>query len=348
MMNINRNNYEACFLDYFDGNLDKRQMDELMAFLELNPDLKAEFSSFVAIQLPKSAEAFEGKALLKKENVTLLNYSQYFIAHTEGDLSEAEEKNLRRFLQEHPQLLPELEIFKKLRILPQHEIIFKDKTILKRNTKVIAFRTAVRYAAAAVIAILLLTYFFLPESLSHLAQQQPVNSIPPNTLDIKNIPPATVAEINVQKTDHVTITRRKRDADIPKNKTTPVPTSEEPVAIIPPVVTISQNGGGFAVPSNTPDTLSTAKNIAAVTKPDSPSQLSDVFTNEELQELGFSSSEKNKKNDLFDLAAKGVDGLGKVTGTEMALKKSNDELENTQTVELAIGPFSYVRTVSKQ
>ncbi len=55
-MSINRNNYEAFFLDYFEGRLPEEGKEELMRFLELNPDLKKEFEGFEPVYLPKEHE----------------------------------------------------------------------------------------------------------------------------------------------------------------------------------------------------------------------------------------------------------------------------------------------------
>ena len=43
-MKINRNNYEAFFIDYLEGNLDEKMVDDFIEFLQQNPDLKEELS----------------------------------------------------------------------------------------------------------------------------------------------------------------------------------------------------------------------------------------------------------------------------------------------------------------
>ena len=45
-MNINRNNYELFFIDFYDGNLTDAQKHELDLFLAENPNLKEECDSF--------------------------------------------------------------------------------------------------------------------------------------------------------------------------------------------------------------------------------------------------------------------------------------------------------------
>ena len=45
-MNINKNNYEAFFLDYHEGNLSPQQVADLLLFIEQHPELEEEFESF--------------------------------------------------------------------------------------------------------------------------------------------------------------------------------------------------------------------------------------------------------------------------------------------------------------
>jgi hypothetical protein len=66
-MNINRENYEAYLLDYFEKELDPATVAELMLFLELNPDLKADFEEFENISLvPDTNIGFPTNTALKK------------------------------------------------------------------------------------------------------------------------------------------------------------------------------------------------------------------------------------------------------------------------------------------
>ncbi|MBC8005772.1 MAG: hypothetical protein H7X84_09885, partial [Verrucomicrobia bacterium] len=43
---ITRDNYEAFFLDYLEGNLEETLIDQFLDFLEKNPDLKEELHLF--------------------------------------------------------------------------------------------------------------------------------------------------------------------------------------------------------------------------------------------------------------------------------------------------------------
>ena len=50
-MKINLHNYEAVFLDYYEGNLSAEDVSELLLFLENHPELKEDFESFENIVL---------------------------------------------------------------------------------------------------------------------------------------------------------------------------------------------------------------------------------------------------------------------------------------------------------
>ncbi len=67
-MEINKNNYEAFFLDYYDGNLPAEQVAVLLLFVEQHPELKEEFESFENITLEDLPSiGFDNKSSLKKE-----------------------------------------------------------------------------------------------------------------------------------------------------------------------------------------------------------------------------------------------------------------------------------------
>ena len=50
-MKINRDNFEAYFLDYHEGQLGPEMEAEVMHFVELNPDLQTLFNEFEPIHL---------------------------------------------------------------------------------------------------------------------------------------------------------------------------------------------------------------------------------------------------------------------------------------------------------
>jgi len=129
-MNINKNNYEAFFLDYYEGKLSPNEVAELLLFIEQYPEVKGEFESFENITLEDFSVSFENKAELKKE-ITLTNKDEYFIKAVEGSITEAEQELLHQFLKQHPQLFYEFELYKKTKLQPEFELVFENKEDLK-------------------------------------------------------------------------------------------------------------------------------------------------------------------------------------------------------------------------
>src|SRR4051794_20525408 len=114
-MKINRNNYEAFFLDYHEGSLGEELKREVLAFVSSNPDLKGEFESFEIISLrEKSRVTFAGKEKLKKSVVNEYNYKTFFVACLENDVDEHEKKAVEEFLRLNPDFSVEFEILKQV------------------------------------------------------------------------------------------------------------------------------------------------------------------------------------------------------------------------------------------
>ena len=68
-MKINRDNYEAFFMDYLDGNLDESVVNDFIEFLQKNPDLKEELTSFESVSLRPENIVFNQKNKLFKQNL---------------------------------------------------------------------------------------------------------------------------------------------------------------------------------------------------------------------------------------------------------------------------------------
>ena len=65
--------------------------------------------------------------------INLANYEQYFLDHTEGNLSPEMERELSAFLEAHPELKPILEDFDAVTLVPDEPVIYHPKESLKKN-----------------------------------------------------------------------------------------------------------------------------------------------------------------------------------------------------------------------
>ncbi|MCX6294684.1 MAG: hypothetical protein NTX97_01235 [Bacteroidetes bacterium] len=132
-MNINKNNYEAFFLDYHEGNLSPLQVADLLLFVEQHPELREEFESFENVTLDDlSTISFGDKSSLKKE-ININNKDEYFIRSIENILTTEEKGLVENFIKQHPQYLPEFELFQKTKLSADTSIVFENKEFLKRS-----------------------------------------------------------------------------------------------------------------------------------------------------------------------------------------------------------------------
>ncbi|MBK7965073.1 MAG: hypothetical protein IPK10_07140 [Bacteroidetes bacterium] len=135
-MNINKNNYEAWFLDYFENQLNAEQVTELFLFLEQHPSLKEEFDSFENTIIP--SEFLEEENLLNKQSlkkydvVCEKNINEWLIAQVEGELDAQQLQHLDYFLIEHPSYLRDQKLIAKTKLVQAKEEHFEQTSSLKQ------------------------------------------------------------------------------------------------------------------------------------------------------------------------------------------------------------------------
>jgi hypothetical protein len=165
-MGINKENYEAYFLDYQEGTLSTEQVAELMVFLEMYPELKEDLESFELVNvLPDANVQFENKGFLKKkahlptQNINSNNYETWLVADMEGDLSDNDKSELNEFLKKNPAAMLELNFFRKTKLLPE-SLVFENKQTLKKSGILLLYRTQLIYAVSIAASVLLFFGFY--------------------------------------------------------------------------------------------------------------------------------------------------------------------------------------------
>lgn len=167
---IDRTNYEMYIVDYFDGTLDKVTAEELLRFLERNPDLQDEFEAYRSMTLSSDDSiVFENKDQLKKtlikstKNITEENYEEFFIGHTEGILTDAEKSELDHFITLNPHLQKELTAFEKTRLTADLSIRYPAKADLKKKIALSPFtqRMVISFSAAAALLVIFISIYTL-------------------------------------------------------------------------------------------------------------------------------------------------------------------------------------------
>jgi len=214
-MNINKDNYEAFFLDYYEGNLSGTGIEEMFSFIESHPEVKEEFEGFEAVALiPDESVHYYGKESLKKNAgdtalvITPANVDEYLVAELEGTLTAEEHKLLKKFLTENPRFEKDRELFKCSKLYPDSSIRFADKASLKHS--VVPVRRIVYYAlsAAASVTLLLAVYGLWEKSgttstVPSLSDNSPVNTNVQKTEtkagEIQKSAPVTYASLDESK-----------------------------------------------------------------------------------------------------------------------------------------------------
>lgn len=163
-MRFNDENIEAWMLDYFEGRLDEATANALKAYVESNPRLRGIFGDYEALVLDPSEVTFHDKDSLKKPVIVSVgqineqNREEYFINHTEGNLSLGEQTDLKQFLQKNPSLQREFRLYSIARLEPDLSLEFPGKESLKKSLFLRpggTLRKMFAYSAAAAAVVVL-------------------------------------------------------------------------------------------------------------------------------------------------------------------------------------------------
>ena len=158
-MEINKNNYEAYFLDFVEGNLSVALQKELDLFLIQNPELKAELQEFEMIVLDSEdvSNTSLKNSLFREETTGLVELDYLMVSEIEGSITKEEKMKLNSLMAESPSIQKDFIAYQKTKLVPSEKVEFPNKSsLIKKEGKVIYF---FRYAAAVAAAILALVWF---------------------------------------------------------------------------------------------------------------------------------------------------------------------------------------------
>ena len=158
-MEINRNNYEAYFIDYLEGNLDERLVDSFLEFLKLNPDLKEELALFESVNAVPENISFRKKDDLYKEKFdSEEEFNNAAIASLEGDITDLDKFEFETYLDEHPEKKQDAALFSKTKLKPDISIVFSKKNKLyKKSVGKTILLWSGRVAAVLILAVAFFT-----------------------------------------------------------------------------------------------------------------------------------------------------------------------------------------------
>lgn len=342
---ITRNNYELYIIDFYDGKLNKVQVEELHVFLNENADLKAEFELFSNAAIETEPIIFADKNSLKKVDASS---TEKLIAYFENDLSGAEKKSVEQQLKSNPSFAQELEIIKKTRVLPDYTILFANKSALKKEAKIISFTNSFyrNLSIAASIILIAIAYFiFRPDRKDEkmVADDKGKSEVPVKAPQKNNSTvPAPIADIkpftdknknnNSQMNDEKKTGERKLENNKVKQSPAISPSlaeqknirNEETPLKYPVQQNVQQNNlseeklandSKIVSPNPNPAESLQANNPVNPINPKNPGNklgqvhdLSEVFTAEELAELGVTKKDvkKSEPGNILDFAAEKI------------------------------------------
>lgn len=138
-MDINIHNYEAYFLDFYEGRLSEEEMKRVLSFVDLNPLLKNSFFEFENIALlPDSGLQFAEKDFLKKDTAELTvnesNINEFLILESEKLITSEQTIALEQFLALHPHLEKDRKLFNASKAIADQNIVFPFKENLKHQS----------------------------------------------------------------------------------------------------------------------------------------------------------------------------------------------------------------------
>lgn len=161
-MLITRENYEVYLIDYFEGNLDNEDVEQVEAFLELNPDLAEEAKAINEISIGADKIDINKEDLFRSENDVRLpqginNMNHFLLARLEGDLNSDQEKAFDEFVKILPNMSREYELLQKAKLQPDMNIVYPDKKGLKKK-KILAL-PMIRLVSSISVAAAMIVVF---------------------------------------------------------------------------------------------------------------------------------------------------------------------------------------------
>lgn len=215
-MKITKDNYEVYFLDFLEGNLDDKLVDDFIEFLQENPELKEELQLVGSVNLEPEITIYKGKKNLFKERYDLKEeFDMTAVDFIEGDLSEKEKAAFEAYLSLHPEKQKTVDRFRETIIHPDKHIVFKKKISLYRSSKgktILLWVTRV----AAIVAIAFLASRYASDVI--FSPMQPESQITITENKNENPEPKSLPEKVEKKEDPVPV---KEKIQIPVKKAEP-------------------------------------------------------------------------------------------------------------------------------
>jgi len=339
MMEIDRSNYEVWIIDWLDGNLNSRQVEQLMLFLDQNQDLKEDLDDLTHTNLVSSAITFRHKEDLKKlpSDISSSQFDFLCAAYLENDLTDNQQIELKEIINADPGKKKTFELIQKTILAPE-TISYKHKNLLFRQTAGQKFiRSAViSLSAAAAISLIIIVYSVIPGTTSLKLRNTTHNMVSDSTL---RSPSTVIADRKISDSIQVPLQKnsKNKSAGIQKgnavsaNPDLKIKIAEDSLATkidpreirISKVAALRQIDLGKEVVSNT---LVASNQIINIPEPGDERSKAGKFISKTFREKIL---KEKAPHDAplkgFEIAEAGVAGLNKLFGWQMALDMKNDD-----------------------
>jgi hypothetical protein len=225
-MKIDRHNYEEYFILYWDNELPEEQKQEVEKFVSENDDLQDEFRLLGETRFsPENDIQYEYKNFLLNtgdSSVNIANYKEQLLSYIDDELTPVQQKQIEEFISLYPAAQKELVLLQKVKLAPETEIVFPDKSVLyRREEKGPVIRlTWLRVAvAAAVIIVAGLVTFRLTTGNSNGTTEGFVSAKKSNEVKLnedENTPGSNIISDNSKKvTDNTPDTKSLSESPVP-------------------------------------------------------------------------------------------------------------------------------------
>lgn len=211
-MKININNYETYFIDYLEGNLDEKLVDDFIEFLQQNPLLKEELALFDSVSLePENVDFHKKDKLYKEKYDSEKEFDKTAVARLDGEISAEENTKFENYLSKNPEKEKEIALFNKTKLVADETIVFNKKNkIYKASLGKTVLMWSVRIAAILVLAFVF--YFLADRPVDNIIPDNQVAKIE-KEIPIKETPTEVKApdQIPVKKTEKKEIKPAEKD-----------------------------------------------------------------------------------------------------------------------------------------
>lgn len=363
-MNPDRSNYEIWFADWLEGNLSDGQKELFIKFLDENPDLKEEIVNLSLSTLSPEKISFENKdSLLKTPKDLLPSQIEYLsAAYFENDLSAEQIEDLNYCINNNPVSRELFDSIRKIKLIPpDHRYLYKERLKKKSAFEKISRLSYIGLSAAAAIAIIVLSYVFVPQFISSKKNTVALT-------DVQQIEPVILYAQPLKETDEIfSATGSVKEKNIitqalifgeklNHNPVLAISNDKDSLKIIRPTGTET---GAFRI-TNFPDFSFDILNYSAnhsliastisLREPlyDDRNSLSRFLARtfrERILKEGTGSDEPVKP---YEIASVGINGLNKIFGSEIALVKISDSTGELKSIYFSSRLLKFNLPVNKQ